>query len=253
MTSVSGHMLSLDFSAAYRNWNTVDPLELFSAPVNKMCPANYEQIKRTLTQEARSCQKLIIWTDCDREGENIGFEIIDVCKSVNPNLDVWRAKFSEVTGAAVTRALANLIRPDKNVSDAVDARMELDLRIGASFTRFQTLRLQKAFPGHLSENMISYGSCQFPTLGFVVERFKERESFQSEPFWKILVLHDGQDGAEVEFSWERVRLFDYNVCSSIYNYIISNPAAKVTKVETKPKSKWRPVALDTVVIKITRY
>jgi DNA topoisomerase-3 len=59
---------------------------------------------------------------------------------------------------------------------------------GASFTRFQTLRLQKAFPQQLANNLISYGSCQFPTLGFVVERFKQRESFVSEPFWKINVL-----------------------------------------------------------------
>lgn len=56
---------------------------------------------------------------------------------------------------------------------------------GAAFTRFQTLRLQKVFPQVLSQRLISYGSCQFPTLGFVVERFKARESFQSEKFWKI--------------------------------------------------------------------
>lgn len=37
--------------------------------------------QRTLEQEIRGCQSLIIWTDCDREGENIGFEIIQVCKA----------------------------------------------------------------------------------------------------------------------------------------------------------------------------
>ena len=33
-----------------------------------------------LEREIRKCSQLIIWTDGDREGENIGFEIIDVCK-----------------------------------------------------------------------------------------------------------------------------------------------------------------------------
>ena len=52
--------------------------------------------------------------------------------------------------------------------------MELDLRIGAAFTRFQTMRLQKLFPESLTNKLVSYGSCQFPTMGFVVERFKVR-------------------------------------------------------------------------------
>ena len=38
-------------------------------------------LQRTLEREVRGCQLLIIWTDCDREGENIGFEVIEVCQS----------------------------------------------------------------------------------------------------------------------------------------------------------------------------
>lgn len=56
---------------------------------------------------------------------------------------------------------------------------------GAAFTRFQTLRLQKVFPRKLAESLVSYGSCQFPTLGFVVERYRAVENFVAEPFWKI--------------------------------------------------------------------
>lgn len=103
MTSVSGHLLATEFSSSYRSWKSVDPVELFSAPIHKVCPEDYEAIKRTLEREVTSCQKLIIWTDCDREGENIGFEIIDVCRAVKPNIDVWRAQFSELTGPAVSR------------------------------------------------------------------------------------------------------------------------------------------------------
>lgn len=61
----------------------------------------------------------------------------------------------------------------------------MGLSLGAAFTRFQTLRLQKVFPSKLAESLVSYGSCQFPTLGFVVERYRAVENFVSEPFWKI--------------------------------------------------------------------
>jgi DNA topoisomerase IA len=61
----------------------------------------------------------------------------------------------------------------------------MEIVIGASFTRFQTLRLSKLFPNVLDQVLISYGSCQFPTLGFVVERYKSIQDFISENFWKI--------------------------------------------------------------------
>lgn len=130
MTSVSGHLLQMKFGAQYKNWKQVDPLQLFEAPISKYCPEDFVKIKKTLEREVRGAHGLIIWTDCDREGENIGFEIIDVCRAIKPNLLVYRAKFSEITAVACKRALATLAPPDELKSKAVDVRIELDLRIG---------------------------------------------------------------------------------------------------------------------------
>ncbi|XP_017272283.1 DNA topoisomerase 3-alpha [Kryptolebias marmoratus] len=244
-TSVSGHLLALEFKAPFKKWHSCNPVLLFDTEVEKYCPDNMIQIKRTLEKEVRQCQALIIWTDCDREGENIGFEIIDVCRAVKPNLQVFRAKFSEITPNSIQRACETLTDPDSNISDAVDVRQELDLRIGASFTRFQTLRLQKIFPESLANQLISYGSCQFPTLGFVVERFKAIQAFIPETFYKIKVLHEVEEET-VEFNWKRNRLFNHTACLVLYQICMEDPIATVTSVTSKPKSKWRPLPLDTV-------
>lgn len=245
MTSVTGHLLAHDFQMQFRKWQSCNPLVLFEAEIEKYCPENFVDIKKTLERETRQCQALVIWTDCDREGENIGFEIIHVCKAVKPTIQVLRARFSEITPRAVRMACENLTEPDQRVSDAVDVRQELDLRIGAAFTRFQTLRLQKIFPEVLAEQLISYGSCQFPTLGFVVERFKAIQSFVPEIFHKIKVTHDHRDGI-VEFNWKRHRLFNHTACLVLYQLCMEDPMATVVEVSSKAKSKWRPQALDTV-------
>ncbi|XP_071031319.1 DNA topoisomerase 3-alpha-like [Oncorhynchus clarkii lewisi] len=245
MTSVSGHLLGLEFKAQFQKWHSCNPVLLFDAEVEKYCPENFVQIKRTLEREVSQCQALVIWTDCDREGENIGFEVIDVCKAVKPGVQVFRARFSEITPNSIRRACDTLTEPDGNVSDAVDVRQELDLRIGASFTRFQTLRLQKTFPASLANQLISYGSCQFPTLGFVVERFKSIQAFIPETFYKIRVLHEVEEES-VEFSWKRNRLFNHTACLVIYQICLEDPIATVISVTSKPKSKWRPLPLDTV-------
>lgn len=164
---------------------------------------------------------------------------------MKPNLQVFRAKFSEITAASVNRALNNLGPPDKNVSDAVDVRQEMDLRTGAAFTRLQTLHLQKVFPQKLSDKTISYGSCQFPTLGFVVDRYKDIENFIPEPFWKIKMEHT-KDDLTVDFHWERDRMFVKQPVETIVEMCQENPIAKVTSVLSKPKSKWRPFPLDTI-------
>lgn len=45
-------------------------------------------------------------------------------------IDCLRAILSEITRQSVQRAISSLGQPNKNISDAVDIRSELDLRIG---------------------------------------------------------------------------------------------------------------------------
>ncbi|KAG5455593.1 MAG: DNA topoisomerase, partial [Olpidium bornovanus] len=166
MTSVLGHVMETDFSNDFRKWASCDPLDLFDAPVVRRIQDKLKDVQQNIAQEARRASRLMIWTDCDREGENIGAEIAEVCRAANPRIDV------------------NPVDLNWREAEAVDARIELDLRIGAAFTRFQTLTFQRRFR-ELKDRIISYGSCQFPTLGFVVDQFLKAESFVPEAFWKI--------------------------------------------------------------------
>lgn len=128
----------------------------------------------------------------------------------------------------------NLGTLNRALVDAVHARMELDLRIGAAFTRLLTLKL-RGFE-ELSNKIISYGSCQFPTLGFVVDQYRRVQEFVPERFWKLeLVLR--KDGRLVEFNWARNHLFDQRLCAILYEKCMENPVATVASVISKPTSK----------------
>ena len=137
MTSLSGHLLNMEFAPQYRKWYSCNPVALFDAPLAKGVGEgnNSALIKKTLQREVRGAKLLIIWTDCDREGENMGMEVVTVCREVLPGVRILRAKFSEITRPSIESAMATLGQLDERVSDAVDVRQELDLRIGAAFTR----------------------------------------------------------------------------------------------------------------------
>ena len=63
----------------------------------------------------------------------------------------------------------------------------------------------------------------------------------------MFTVNDTKNNLSVDFLWERVRLFDQDACELFYMMCSENPRAKVINVKTKPKSKWRPLPMDTIV------
>ena len=76
-----------------KNWDHVSPIDLFEPKLVTILPDKNCPIVKNLERNAMECDKLILWTDCDREGEHIAFQIIDACKKVKPEIQIYRANF----------------------------------------------------------------------------------------------------------------------------------------------------------------
>ncbi|CAB3411068.1 unnamed protein product [Caenorhabditis bovis] len=251
VTSTCGHVMSLDFPSKFNNWERVDPSELYSAPTNKIEANPKMKMNDYLASEAKNADYLVLWLDCDKEGENICFEVIEAVrstmfKSKQNYMDyIYRAKFSAITEKDIKAAMRNLGRPDKNISLSVDARQELDLRIGCSFTRFQTKFFQGKY-GDLDSNVISYGPCQTPTLGFCVTRHDQIVQFKPESYWVIRSSWVCGDAPPISPEWSRGRIFDVDVAKFFLDRIKRTKIAHVVDVAKKEARKEKPCALNTV-------
>ncbi|CAE7267902.1 TOP3A, partial [Symbiodinium necroappetens] len=219
VTAVRGHLLETQFPPEYSVWKAHNPSILFQVPVQRKAPADNKNLELMLTDLARQCQWLVLWLDCDREGEAIAFEVLETCqRAAGGRLQVFRAVFSALTRQDLVRACQTLRDPDQRLADAVEARQHFDLRAGSAFTRWMSLRYQNMFP-ELCQQPLSYGPCQFPTLGFVVERFLRIQRFVSEPFWSIKAEVQ-KDGHSVRFNWRRGRLFDRLAVLALYELVV---------------------------------
>ncbi|KAG5177013.1 DNA topoisomerase, partial [Tribonema minus] len=124
----------------------------------------------------------------------------------------------------------------------------------------------------LDQSIISYGPCQFPTLGFIVERYRRIQAFQREAFWSIAMEYcaDAAGGARLpappppaaqgggggaaaaaqatraSFMWERGRLFDRGVAAALAELCADAGTAVVTAVSARPQTRRRPLPMSTV-------
>jgi DNA topoisomerase-3 len=249
VTSVTGHLYNTDFHTNMQNWTAVKPEDLYAAPVNKS-PTSTAVCKH-IQNEAKGIHAVVLWLDCDREGENICFEVLQNIPNAVTESEhrVFRAKFSSITHGDIVMAMQKLGKPNVNESLSVDARQEIDLKIGVSFSRFQTRFFLEKY-GNLNTKLISYGPCQTPTLSFCVQRHDEIQTFISEPYWKLVlqVKNDSASAQAIKGDWKRGRTFDKKIGLMFLDTMKKFSSAKVISVKEKMKAQVRPLPLNTVAL-----
>ena len=87
VTSVAGHVFNRDFPTEYQDWKQ-DPEGLFDAPTLRKLDKHSRPVANHLSNISRNLDFLVLWLDCDKEGENICFEVLDVCKRNIPNVSI---------------------------------------------------------------------------------------------------------------------------------------------------------------------
>ena len=250
VSSVTGHLYQTEFLRKHRNFR-IDPIELFDAPsVKKDSNDNTCKIETWLNKLANNKDILCLWLDCDREGENICYEVIyNTLPYMNKRdyQQIYRAIFSSLTKKDILESFEKLENyPDNNLSLSVDARQVIDLKVGVSLTRFLTSNILPYLPeNEVDSKFISYGPCQTPTLWFCVNREKEMEK-QNLTYYKIyieLFLKKSKVKIYLDEEYKNKNLVK-NIIKSLkkFNYI------KINNLIREKRTKKHPLGLNTATL-----
>jgi len=239
VTSVKGHILDSEFPEGF-GWRECSPSKLFDVRSFRDEVRDAESVAE-LKRIFKDAELLIIATDNDSEGELIGAEILKIWREVRGDAPYRRMRFNSTSYDELRRAWRDL-EDDLNWRWVKKAlfRQRFDLISGAAFTRLLTLAARRH---DRNVRLISWGSCQAPTLWFVVKRERERMNFKPKPFWILKATFQKSSGERFEAESDRFwRLED---ARRVYQRAQSAPSGTVQRFDEKFVKVLRPTPLRT--------
>jgi len=136
-------------------------------------PADKKKVVSDLKKALKNAEVLYVATDEDREGESIGWHLLQLLK---PKVPTHRMVFHEITREAIDKALANPRAVDQQLVQAQEARRVLDRLVGYVVS---PLLWKKVRP------RLSAGRVQSVAVRVLVLRERERMAFVAGRWWDL--------------------------------------------------------------------
>ncbi|HEY1432062.1 MAG TPA: DNA topoisomerase, partial [Stellaceae bacterium] len=180
-----GHLLRLaepeEVNAEWKRWSCtlLKPDGLY--PTRPAADGNKRSKLKAIAAALKTCDQVILATDCDREGQLIGQEILD---HLAYRGRVQRALFTAQDPKTLRQAFAQL-KPNGDLRplyEAAVARQQADQIFNLSLTRTAT----KMLLGPGVRGVIGIGRVKTPTLGIVCLRELEIRNFRPEDYFEIV-------------------------------------------------------------------
>ncbi|MEM2222312.1 MAG: DNA topoisomerase [Candidatus Korarchaeota archaeon] len=243
---LKGHILEYDTKDEYRSWSSVDPIKIIKDPNALILKPRYPKLVHLLRAYASKHDVLIIATDADEEGENIGFEAAEVINKVK-KMPVYRMWFISTHSDELIKSFNNPTKPIITWALAPEARKIIDGFAGFSSTRELTL-LGRGVKGPASallrNSILSLGRVQSPTLYLLYLRERYIKNFKPKPYWSInanLVKGEQKLLARHKDS----PFYDKTKALDVYERIKRAEKAEVINIESQTRRITPPPPLDT--------
>ena len=189
-----GHLLRLaepdEVDPAWKRWSPtlLKPDGLY--PTRPDQGGNKAAKLQAITAALRACDEVILATDCDREGQLIGQEILE---HVGYRGKVRRALFTAQDPKTLRDAFSALKPNDsmRPLYEAAVARQQADQIYNLSLTRTATKTLLA--PG--TRGVIGIGRVKTPTLAIVCLRELEIRNFKPEDYFEVVATATAAEGS----------------------------------------------------------
>ena len=188
-------------------------------------PDEKKKVVSELKKNAKAAKKIWLASDEDREGEAISWHLCEVLGLDEEKTS--RIVFHEITKPAILKAIETPRHLNMNLVNAQQARRVLDRLVGF---RLSPVLWRKVKPA------LSAGRVQSVAVRLIVEREREIQNFQAEPYYRLNAVFavTGEDGTKNEIKAELNKRFKTHDEAIAFLELCKTSKFTVSSITKKP-------------------